>query len=259
MNAHRQYQQLRNRTQDMECVFISTPSPRNGSTLLQRLITSSDELLIFGEQPFVWLNLLHALPKFDASSESGNNRGDVFPDTRIQRRDELLQKFVRQSGEVYPQEARPEDASVQHLLETFESLIKTYHTTARQYDFQRWGAKAVWLDDHTLPLLRDLFPRARFLFLFRNIQSVLESLNAQIRRPHHTWNLEGTYEWKIERYYRIWEDQLRWAQQTLQDAPDTRILQTETFLADPKSNLEDLCEFLDIDHIDAGESPFVGW
>ncbi|MFB6372612.1 MAG: sulfotransferase, partial [Bradymonadaceae bacterium] len=144
------------------------------------------------------------------------------------------------------------DIYEQRLAETFRKLVDVYDTTTQTYDYERWGAKAVWLDDHSLPVLRELFPRSKFIFLYRDIQSILESLKGQQRQPDYVWNLSEAYEWKIGMYYQTWEDKIRWARETLAPADDARVVQLEAFLSTPEQNADKLCAFLGIDHLDLG-------
>jgi hypothetical protein len=161
-------------------VFVLSAGWRCGSTLLQRLITSDGQTLVWGE-PF----------------------GDHVP---VHRLAQMLEPFAtqdlhsphsieHQAGDLSRQwiaNLNPGLAALRRAhLAWFEEL---FGSPAKSRGFRRWGCKWVRLGAEHAHYLRWLYPRCRILFLVRHPLDAWRSYRAQggnwyLARPHA--RLEG--------------------------------------------------------------------
>jgi hypothetical protein len=139
-------------------VFILSAGWRSGSTLMQRLVTSSKEILIWGEA----LGDAAFIPRLGrVVSRINMNWPD---DTLFFERDlglsALAEKWIANLS-----------PPVQYLRCSHRTaLLHWLGTPAKEiYSLQRWGLKEVRLTIDHARYLKWLFPNARFIFIFRNL------------------------------------------------------------------------------------------
>lgn len=154
-------------------IFLLSAGWRSGSTLLQRLVTSSDGTLIWGE-PWDRCGIVQHL----AGSLTGVTADWPPPDFLINARpvDQAL------SGEwianLYP---APSDLKLAHrnFLETL------FWHPALNLGYTRWGLKEVRFGKREIAYLRWLFPRARFVLLVRHPAACWSSYRGRLW--HMAW------------------------------------------------------------------------
>ncbi len=139
-------------------VFILSAGWRSGSTLLQRLVLSGEDALIWGE-PYDHCDLVRRL----ADSVRAFDR-DFPPDHflfergQLSKADTLSAKWV---ANMYPHP--------RHLRRAHRAFFETlYGEPATAAGFTRWGFKEVRLGVDYAAYLSWLFPGARFVLLHRN-------------------------------------------------------------------------------------------
>ena len=150
-------------------VFLLSAGWRSGSTLLQRLVMSSGETLVWGEpydRACYVQDLARSLRQFTS---------DYPPDhyilnhhlTEARRQadadsdpvgSELAGAWI---ANMYP---HPADLHAAHRA----FLLRLFEAPARRAGFRFWGLKEVRLSVQDAFYLRWLFPAARFVFLIRN-------------------------------------------------------------------------------------------
>lgn len=163
---------------DEEPVFIFSAGWRSGSTLLQRLVSSSGTILLWGE-PYDQCHLVQSLARtltafrddyppahFVAGGDGGHRGG------RSTEEEALRNEWI---ANLYPD---PEFLWRAHRS-FFLSLLRR---PAVESGYNRWGLKEVRLSAEHAQYLAWLFPRARFLFLIRNPYDAYRSY-----RPHRGW------------------------------------------------------------------------
>ena len=146
-------------------VFVLSAGWRSGSTLLQRLVMSSGEILIWGEpydRACYVQDLAHSLRQFTAEYPPGHffvdHHLEDVQESAASRGASLAGSWI---ANLYP---HPRDLHAAHRA----FLHRLYEAPAAEAGFGRWGLKEVRLSiDHAL-YLRWLFPGARFLFLVRD-------------------------------------------------------------------------------------------
>ena len=167
-----------------EPIFLLAAAWRSGSTLLQRVVMSDPQVLMWGE-PYANCDYLGTLaaslrifrPEYPVPEwfvEGGMASG----------RNDLSEQWI---ANLYPE---PRDLVAGHRA----MLRQLYAEPATRYGYRRWGLKEVRYGIEHARYLRFLFPRAKFLFLYRS--------------PYNSW-----------RTYRIWRNwYYRWPDQPIYTA-----------------------------------------
>lgn len=132
---------------DLDCVFVLAPVYRSGSTLLQRVLNTCDDLIIWGENGDLPHHLSLALDGMDHQAACGGSEE--------RKRYVAGERNFITSHMVPPREA---------MLDAFRSmLVKMYRVEGK-----RWGFKEVRCGSRSVGLLNLLFPSSRFIFLVRH-------------------------------------------------------------------------------------------
>ena len=141
------------KTLGSEPVFLLAAGWRSGSTLMQRLICSSGEILMWGE-PYGRSGLIPALTRSALSlRDDWPNEGHFTDDY-----DRLQDKWI---ANLYP----PPEAMRGGIEAMLETMLAE---PARAAGFKRFGLKEVRLQALDARLLHWIYPDARFIFLCRN-------------------------------------------------------------------------------------------
>ena len=155
-------------------IFIFAAGWRTGSTLLQRLVMSSQNTMIWGE-PYSHNNLIENLSQPLRGITDTYPRNIWFLKNQEPKLNELTNSFT---ANLYP--------DICHLLKSHTTFLNTlFAEPAREIGFSRWGIKDVRLGIESAIYLKWLFPQAKFIFLYRN--------------PYHAYaSFAGSY------WYREW-------------------------------------------------------
>lgn len=141
---------------DARPIFIFSAGWRSGSTLLQRLVCSSDKVLLWGEpydQVRVVQMMAQSLAPFCA---------DWPPPAYYNELTDLGDVSQRWIANLYP---KPEAVLKGYRCLLEESFAKPAETSGAE----RWGLKEVRFGLAEAILLKGLFPSARFLFIQRDL------------------------------------------------------------------------------------------
>jgi hypothetical protein len=152
-----------------EPIFILSAGWRSGSTMLQRLLMSAGRHLIWGE-PYSHARMIDALAEpIRCFTESWPHDAWFVGTTAAE---ELSRRWV---ANLYP----PVEQLLRAHLDLFDRL---FGDPARNLGASGWGIKDVRLTtDHAL-YLKWLFPRAKFIFLYRDPYAAYRSY-----RPYRRW------------------------------------------------------------------------
>ena len=135
-------------------VFVLASAWRSGSTLVQRLLVSTSELLMWGE-PYDHCSLIRRL------ANSLKPFDDRWPPEPY-----IVDPGDPPSAEKWIANAYP---SPDHLLAAHRAFFdRLFDDPAREAGYERWGVKGVRLDGTHARYLRLLYPDARIVFLHRN-------------------------------------------------------------------------------------------
>lgn len=145
-------------------VFIFSSAGRTGSTLLQRLLISTREIMIWGEHDGAMVaaaaQLLERLQAWHG-----------LTDGRQQQ-----EAFERHGHDAWiPNLTPPRDAFLDGLRALF---TESMGAEARRLGYPRWGFKEIRHDGNAAVLLKTLFPEARFVYSVRHPAHALRSLKS---------------------------------------------------------------------------------
>jgi hypothetical protein len=150
-------------TQQLPLLFIASPVQRSGTTLLQRLLCSSPDAIIFGESLANDLNTLFAMLHNKALMLAGKPEGQ-------------LQRVLDGDVNDWIPDLLPEASWV---TEAFEQAIfqylDRYQQLATQHGRKYWGCKQpAW----PVPMLRHLLqtmPNSKVLYITRDLADCVRS------------------------------------------------------------------------------------
>lgn len=140
-------------------VFVLSAGWRSGSTLLQRLVLSAPEILVWGE-PYAHCDYVRRMADSLRIFQHDLPRDHVFIDSKDSDVDGsvLSTKWV---ANLYPM---PDDLIEAHR----DFFLRLFWLPAERANYSRWGMKEVRLSVEYAEYLQFLFPDAKFLFLYRN-------------------------------------------------------------------------------------------
>lgn len=155
-------------------VFVLASAWRSGSTLAQRLLVSSGDLLMWGE-PYDHAALIRRL------ADSIRPFDSKWPPAPY-----IVDPADPPSPDKWIANAYP---APHHLIAAHRAFFDTLFTEpAREAGFGRWGLKGVRLDGSHARYLQFLYPDARFVFLHRNPYDAFLSYRLlHDIRPHSYW------------------------------------------------------------------------
>lgn len=152
-------------------VFILSSGWRSGSTLLQRLLMSSGDLLLWGE-PYSDARPIQYMARSLFSIRDGWPRPDFF----------LASKDIENLSDEWIANLYPDINDLYHAHVSF--ILRFLELPAINKGFNLWGLKDVRLSIDHAYYLQWLFPNAKFIFLVRN------PVNAWKSYKGNDWYLE---------------------------------------------------------------------
>jgi hypothetical protein len=167
-----------------EPVFVFAAGWRSGSTLVQRMLMR--QCMIWGE-PFGRATLIDSLSHPLQTFTDNWPPDAVFRNLQESAKEELTREWI---ANLYP----PPDA----LLNAHVGYVTTlYRAPAQELGYARWGFKEVRLTYEHAIYLKWLFPKAKFVFLYRNPYACYRSFQslkaAYVRWPDQPINSPETF------------------------------------------------------------------
>jgi hypothetical protein len=164
-----------------EPIFILSTGWRCGSTFLQRWLMKDTDVLIWGE-PYRYSAPIHLLARQVAAFAQEGWPPDFFFADQYPDQADLTNEFV---ANLYPSM----DEFLGAHLAYFERL---FVAPAARFNRSRWGLKEVSLTTDDACYLKWLFPKARFLFLYRSPYHAYRSYR-QWRDWYRSWPQEPVF------------------------------------------------------------------
>ena len=171
-------------------VFIFSAGWRSGSTLLQRLLTATNELLVWGEAGGALDWLAEADLGYRQMLAPGNT---MFKHGLGGNGEQQFQEFCKNGKEAVHKWIPCMNPPLENIRSGFKALLhETYEAPATTLGYGRWGVKEVRCGLDTAEFLQALYPGAKFVFLVRNPFDCLSSLKRHnwMDRPHDRHALE---------------------------------------------------------------------
>jgi len=163
-------------------IFIFSAGWRSGSTLLQRLISASNEVLIWGEAGGALDYFTESFSCYEQMLGDGNQRfkhgfGGNGAVEFAKFKSELDQKNHFWSACMNP--------PIEQVTDNFRGFLeKMYGQPAIKLGYPSWGVKEVRSGIDTALFLKRIFPDAKFLFLVRNPFDVITSIKKRNWMDH---------------------------------------------------------------------------
>lgn len=204
-------------------VFVLASSQRTGSTLLQRLLNSCPQVMIWGE------HLAHL---------SGFRREFGFLQDWEKRHADERRNFMHEGYDIFAPNIMPQDYELVDAARIY--IAGLFGLPAAKLGRSIWGFKEVRYGAQMALFLQECFPQARIIHLTRNPVACCLSMKRLEGTPDE-WNREWT-ETAIYNWAGINETFLN------QREKINHLLQVkfEQMLADPPAFIEELSTFLDI-------------
>ena len=214
-------------------VIVTSPTSRCGTTLVQRLLTASSNGFVYGEEVghqirTVTIWLIGLLRRFDQTGPSGD--------------EDFARALAGTLADWRPGLTAPVEVMRSGWIETYYQLPAALAEYSCAVGRPVWGFKLPGLDRDTLKALLSLMPKARVVYLIRNLADVLKS--AKARRF-------VTTEEEIARFCTDWANNVR---EIIDLAFEQRVLivRYEDMLADREEHLGLLEQFTGVQGLDPG-------
>ena len=215
--------------QQMPVVFLFAPTARNGITLVQRLLNSTRQIIIFGEDGY----FIEVMP------ECFVKKMDFFAKAEYNRI-KFREKYFARNTEFWSSNLGPDGAQyMQVMAQNFSCFVLFHQQWSEAKGLKRWGIK------HPLPNLitLDFFLRflinARFIYLYRNLFDVARSAKARkwMQSPDEFTTMAQRWQGNLLPVLQSpWERVL--------------VLKYEDLVADPETYIKKIEEFTEISNID---------
>ncbi len=172
-------------------IFIFSAGWRSGSTLVQRLVTSSGEVVIWGE-PLGRAATIPRLALTLTALDTDWPPDDFFDNQTILK--DLSNKWI---ANLTPPISNFRDAHRQLLIHWLGVPAKENYRT------ERWGLKEVRLTIHHARYLKWLFPNSRFIFVYRSLFDAYRSWKGNLWNggawpPYSSWSpIVFAQHWKL--------------------------------------------------------------
>lgn len=155
-------------------VFIFSAGWRTGSTMLQRILTASGNVLVWGESGGALACMDDAMQKYMQMLGPG---GKKFRHGYGGNGAEQYQRFREDTSAGAKLWIASMNSGLDTITDGFRGLLDTiYATPAAAMGFSRWGVKEVQLGLDNALFLRGIYPDAKFIFIVRNPMASLLSI-----------------------------------------------------------------------------------
>jgi len=192
-------------------VFVLGCAWRCGSTLLQRVLSSSGELFVWGENAGVSSLLQEIHDRVASFSDRSAREWQGF-------RESGTDAWIACLNPPFP-------GSLREALRGF--YLDYFARAAEQLGKKRWGFKEVRHGARTAAFLTELFPGSRIVFLLRNPVDVVASMSTM------SWyGTAGRASGVLDTWRRNTESMLRWSDERL------LVVRYESLVHDPHGELE---------------------
>jgi hypothetical protein len=217
---------------DLDPLVITSPVIRSGTTLLQRLLCSSPSALIYGE--LCAQDLEFSLNLYTFKQRQYSSRQADFASG--------LQKVLAGDANDWIVDLMPDiEQYLAALGQSAFAGVAYCRDYARQVGRPIWGFKCPAWQPATIHLLRAVMPRARFIFIHRDIVDCVKSAKAQ-----H----ELTSRQELTQFCQAWVNNLTYML-SFSDDPDVLVVPYERLVTEAERMLPRLTQFAGVENVDA--------
>lgn len=213
-------------------ILITSPTIRCGTTLLQRLLCSSSNALIYGEE--IGKDLELQLQIFAS-------RKMVYTHSR-QRFATSLDRVMQGDANDWIPDLMPDiDGYLEALRQGSFAGLLYCQQYAKEHDRELWGFKYPGWQPHLICMLFDAIPGTSAIYIFRNLGDCVRSAKA--------WG-ELHSEAETQQFCAQWASHMTFMQQWQQARP-VLMLQYEDLISEPEQTIERLRDFLPFEGIES--------
>ena len=206
-------------------MFVLAGGSRTGSTLLQRLLISTGEIMIWGEHGGL---LLDGLQRMVAGMAQ-------WIETEGARH---FDRFTSEGWNSWiPNVNPPHEAFVEGAR---AALMRSLAVPAAELGYQRWGFKEIRYTGGAVELLKMLFPNAAIIVLVRNPEAALRSIKG-------TAFYQKDYQSRPEVFLSRWATASLSLARTCLTGSSVRLWRFEDIIADPEAAITSLAAHVAID------------
>jgi len=223
-------------------IFVCSAGWRSGSTMLQRIIVDTGKVLMWGESGGALNHLRLAYEAYEQMLGSGTIKYKTGYGGNGKEQFNLYQGDSRRRCDLWIASMNP---PIEQFQESFKSFFETiYLRNAEKLSYQRWGVKDVMADIDTARWIKNIFPKAKFIFLIRN------PLDCMLSIKRRNW-IDMDDPVKALKYYA-----LRWKKlaSEFRQADFGHIVYYEKILLD-KQIIDDLVSYLELPELNKN---FIG-
>lgn len=218
---------------ELDPILVTSPTTRCGTTLLQRLLCSSSNALVYGEEIGKDLEIQLQLD---------TSRRLIYTHGR-QRFASSLDRVMAGDGNDWLVDLMPDlddylEALRQGAFAGLASCRRHAHAAGRPL----WGFKYPGWPPHMLRMLVDSLPATRVIYIHRDLDAAARSAKAW-----HGFQDPA----QMQAFCAQWAEHMRFMQQWRQERA-VLVLSYEALVADPERAIAQLCGFLPFERIDAG-------
>ena len=160
-------------------VIVTSPTQRCGTTLVQRLLTASDNGFIYGEQTGTEFKTLTGW--FMGQLKFVEEHGEAL-------QAEFDKALAGDFSEWRPRQTPPPSVILQTWVEIFYQMPYALAQQGEAVGRPIWGFKYPAYTRDTLKAILSLLPRSKVLYVFRNLVDVLKSAKSRqfVNTPEET-------------------------------------------------------------------------
>ena len=216
----------------LDPLIISSPTIRSGTTLLQRLLCSSQKALIYGELCGQDLEFYLNLYAFKVQEYNYHR----------QRYERGLERVLTGEVDDWIPDLMPDiDGYLSAISQAAFAGIIYCRDSAVKAGRPVWGFKVPGWKPAMVRLIRKVIPGSRFIFIYRDVVDALKSAKAQ----QVIQSLQEVHE-----FCQAWVDGMEYIHD-LDDDPALLVLRYEELVSEPESSLERLAAFSGLNDIHA--------
>jgi hypothetical protein len=218
------------RRQALTPLLVVAPSTRCGTTLMQRLLTASREMLVYGENAL----LFEIMPQVYSSvlQTFGGEAGAAAERLRAKVAGGDTAGWI---AGVLADPNRMQLLAARQLVEHFV----LHQEDAAALGFGHWGLKYPLANTSALPVLTSLMPNIKVLVIHRPVLDALKSAKGR------GWIEGGS---QAEAFASSWSENLAWL--SAWEFPGKMTVRYDDMIADPDAWLPKIAAFAGIERID---------
>lgn len=216
--------------------FLFCSGMRCGSTLLQRMLIESGEIMVWGETGGASTNLNLAWQGYLQMIGPGGKQFQFGLGGNGDMQRKTFSEATTNRAHLWIPCINP---PMENILKGFRKFYSTlYDRPSQELGFSKWGIKKVRSDIKVACFFKEIFPEAKFIFLVRNPLSCMRSIK------QHNWmdhpNDPNALDYYIQQWIRISESFL--------SSKFGMLIRYEDMIGDSKLRKK-LYQYLDIDGV----------